>query len=106
LRLRIGIRSLITDKEASMKQIIKNFFESIAFTLIRLLFFIAILGGIYILCILHTVTNIWFGVLMFLLAIFCITIGALITYMFGLYDEEVYADAEELERLKKEQNDE
>jgi L-cystine uptake protein TcyP (sodium:dicarboxylate symporter family) len=84
-----------------MKQIIKNFFESIAFTLIRLLFFIAIPAGIYILCILHTVTNMWLGIVMFLLAIFCIIVGALITYVFGLYDEEVYKDAEELAKLKK-----
>jgi hypothetical protein len=85
-----------------MKQAIKNFFESIAFTLIRLLLFIAIPAGIYILCILHTVTNICFGIVMFLLAIFCIIAGAFITYMFGLYDTEVYADAEELARLKEE----
>ena len=84
-----------------MKQAIKNFFESIAFTLIRLLFLIAIPAGIYILCILHTVTNVWLGVVMFLLAIFCIIAGAFITYLFGLYDEEVYADAEELARLRK-----
>lgn len=83
-----------------MKQIIKTF-ESIAFTLIRLLFLIAIPAGIYILCILHTVTNIWLGIVMFLLAIFCITVGAFITYVFGLYDEEVYADAEELAKLKR-----
>lgn len=85
-----------------MIQVIKNFFESVTFTLIRLLFFIAIPTGIYILCTLHTVTNVWLGIVMFLLAIFCIIVGALITYVFGFYDEEVYKDAEELERLKRE----
>ena len=83
----------------------KHFFESIAFTLIRLLFLIAIPAGICILCILHTVTNVWLGVVMFLLAIFYIIAGAFITYIFGLYDTEVYADAEELERLRKERNE-
>ena len=84
-----------------MKSILKNFFESVAFTLIRLLFVVAIVAGIYILCILHTVTNVWIGIIMFLLAIFCIIVGALITYVFGLYDEGAYVDAEELQRVER-----
>ena len=77
-----------------MKSVIKNFFESVAVTLVRLLFIVAIVAGAYILCILHTFTNVWIGIVMFLLAIFCIIAGALITYVFGLYDEEAYTNTE------------
>ena len=81
---------------------IKDFLEGMIMTLYRMVGLILIPTGIYMLCILHTSSYVWLGIVGFLVAMFLIGIGVVVTWLFGLYDRTLYEDNEKLKELLRE----
>ena len=85
-----------------MRRYIKDFLAGMIMTVYRMTGLIAIPTGIYILCILHTSSYVWLGIIGFLMAIFLIVIGTVITWLFGWYDRTLDEDSDRLKELLKE----
>ena len=84
-----------------MSRHIKDFLEGMVMTFYRMIGLIAIPAGIYMLCILHT-TYVWVGIIGFLVAIFLIVIGVVITWLFGWYDRILNEDSDRLKKFLEE----
>lgn len=85
-----------------MSKYIKDFLEGMVMTFYRMVGLISIPTGIYILCILHTSPHVWLGIVGFLMAIFLIVVGVVITWLFGWYDRILEEENKSLkERLKE-----
>lgn len=85
-----------------MSRYIKDFFAGMMITFYRMIGLIAIPVGIYILCILHTSSYVWLGIVGFFMAIFLIVVGVVVTWLFGWYDRTLDEDSERLKELLKE----
>ena len=98
----LSFRSGITDKEEDMSRYIKDFIQGMIMTFYRMAGLMAIPTGAYILCILHTSSYVWLGIVGFLVALFLIAIGVLITRLFGWYDRTLSEDYNNLKELLEE----
>lgn len=85
-----------------MKEYIKDFLEGMITTFYRMLGLMAIPTGIFLLCILHTSSYVWLGVVGFLMAIFLIVVGVVITWLFGWYYRTLEEENKKLSELLKE----
>ena len=81
---------------------IKDFFEGMVMTFYRMVGLISIPAGIYILCVLHISPDIWLGIIGFLMAMFLIVVGVVITWLFGWYDRILDEDSKRLKELLRE----
>ena len=85
-----------------MGRCIKDFLQGMIMTCYRMMGLISIPTGIYILCILHTSPCVWLGIVAFLVAMFLIVVGVVITWLFGWYDRILDEDNKKLTELLKE----
>ena len=85
-----------------MNRYIKDFLQGMIMTFYRMVGLISIPAGIYILCVLHTSPHIWLGIMGFLMAMFLIIIGVVITWLFGWYDRILDEESTKLKKLLEE----
>ena len=85
-----------------MNRCIKDFLAGMIMTCYRMIGLISIPTGIYILCILHTSPCVWLGIVAFLVAMFLIVVGVVITWLFGWYDRILNEESEKLKTLEGE----
>ena len=85
-----------------MNRYIKDFLEGMVMTLYRMVGLISIPAGIYILCILHTSSYVWLGIIGFLVAMFLIVVGVVATWLFGWYDRVLDEDSKKLKEVLRE----
>lgn len=85
-----------------MSRFIKDFLQGMVMTFYRMVGLVSIPTGIYMLCILHTSSSVWLGIAGFLMAIFFIVIGVVVTWLFGWYDRILDEENTKMkERLKE-----